>query len=130
VRPVFDFPRFSLPLGILFISLGLAVSGCSMSEEVKRIEKVRLAEQRHAAENTTNLTGEQVFIRSCNTCHPGGRKGYGPSLENINERYPEDAGLKKFIRTGKGLMPGQPLETLNEQELDNLLVYLRAIKPQ
>ena len=98
-----------------------------MSEEIKRIGETRRAELRQESASSTNLTGEQVFIRSCNTCHPGGRAGLGPALESLNKDFPEDAGLKSFLRSGKGLMPAQPPTVINDIEIDNLVVYLRAL---
>ncbi len=98
-----------------------------MQEEVKRIQAVKEMERQRAASNSTDLTGEQIFIRSCNTCHPHGKKGMGPSLEQVNEHFPNDAMLKTFIRHGKGAMPAQPVETLNDIELNNLVKYVRQL---
>jgi mono/diheme cytochrome c family protein len=99
-----------------------------MTEEVRRIEQVRQSELRKAAAMTADLTGEQVFIRSCNTCHPSGRKGYGPALDKVAEHFPDDKKLKELIRAGKGLMPAQPKSSLNDQELENVVAYLRQLK--
>jgi mono/diheme cytochrome c family protein len=98
-----------------------------MSEEMKRIQQTKDAQQRRDASRSTNLTGEQVFMRSCNTCHPQGKAGLGPSLEQLAEHYPEDVALKLLIRKGKGIMPGQPASVLNGEELDNLVDYLRQL---
>jgi mono/diheme cytochrome c family protein len=98
-----------------------------MGEEIRRIELNKKAQQASEQERSTNLTGEQIFIRSCNTCHPSGRLGMGPSLENIDTHFPDDASLKQMIRAGKGAMPGQPKSTLNDDELNNLVVYLRQL---
>jgi mono/diheme cytochrome c family protein len=108
----------------------LMLSGCAMTEEMKRIDEVKRAQQSREAARSTNLTGEQLFIRTCNTCHPGGRAGMGPSLESINTEVPDDKALKKIIRSGKGLMPGQPKEVINDQELDALVRYVRALNSQ
>jgi mono/diheme cytochrome c family protein len=105
----------------------LLCCGCSMKEEIKRIEAVKQAQQANEASRSDNLTGEQVFIRSCNTCHPSGRKGFGPSLISMDDHFPTDDKLKALIRTGKGPMPGQPVETLNDRELSNLVEYLRRL---
>ena len=99
-----------------------------MSEEVRRIEEVKKAQQKLAESQSTDLTGEQVFIRSCNTCHPGGRKGYGPALDQMTKDFPTDDALKKFIRSGKGMMPAQTKDILNDKELNNLVDYLRQMK--
>src|SRR4029453_549522 len=113
-------------IGIILFLAATQVAACSMSEEVKRIEAVRRAELRNEAASSTNLSGEQIFIRSCNTCHPGGSKGTGPSLDQVNEHFANDDVLKALLRKGKGAMPAQGKEALNDEEINNLVVYLRA----
>ncbi len=98
-----------------------------MGEEVKRIQAVNEMERERAQSQSTDLTGEQVFIRSCNTCHPRGRQGVGPALDQLSEHFATDEMLKRFIRMGKGIMPANPKDTLNDVELDNLVKYLRAL---
>lgn len=98
-----------------------------MKEEIKRIEQVEKAQKQRAMAGSTNLTGEQIFMRSCNTCHPGGQAGMGPTLESMNAHFPDDQALKTYIRKGKGIMPGQPKETINDDELDSLITYLRGL---
>ncbi len=99
-----------------------------MSEEMRRINETNQAEHVREAGRSTNLTGEQLFIRSCNTCHPGGSAGVGPSLENLEKDFPNDAKLKAFLRKGKGIMPAQTKDTINDSELDELIGYLRNLK--
>lgn len=109
------------------IAVTLCLSACSIAEEVKHIEEVEKAEQRQQTARSENLTGEQLFVRSCNTCHPGGKAGIGPSLEEINSKMPDDAQLKALIRKGRGNMPPQSPQTINDQELENLVTYLRSL---
>jgi mono/diheme cytochrome c family protein len=113
------------------LTVTLLLAGCSMTEEVKRIEEVKKAQQRQAQSQSSDLTGSQIFIRSCNTCHPSGRKGYGPTLENLNKDFPEtaegDQALRKLIRSGRGMMPPQTKDILDDKELDNLIGYLRQL---
>ncbi len=123
MRLLFVNPAKLLPL--LTVVLGL--SACSIGEEVKHIEEVQRAEMRQETARSENLTGEQLFVRSCNTCHPGGLAGMGPSLAEINTAIPDDAQLKALIRKGRGNMPPQSKETMNDPELDNLVVYLRSL---
>ncbi|MBK7838905.1 MAG: cytochrome c [Candidatus Obscuribacter sp.] len=52
----------------------------------------------------------------------------GPSLENIATKFAKDDELKAFIRKGKGIMPAQPVDVINDQELDNLVGYLRQLE--
>ncbi len=105
------------------------LTSCSMSEEVRRIEQVRQLQQRRNLSNPTDLTGQQIFIRSCNTCHPGGEEGMGPALNHLAKLFPSDEALKKFLRSGSGMMPAQPKEVLNDRELESLVTYLRALNP-
>lgn len=109
------------------LALILSISGCAMNEEVKRIEEVKRNQRQREAARSTNLTGQQVFIRTCNTCHPGGDKGMGPSLSDLNTKFPDDGALKKLIRSGKGIMPPQPKSAINDKELDSLIDYLRHL---
>lgn len=99
-----------------------------MSEEIRRIDEMQKAKQRREQQMTTDLSGQQIFVRSCNSCHPSGKAGMGPALDKLAEHFPGDEKLKKFIRQGVGAMPPQPKEVLDDQELENLVAYLRALK--
>lgn len=111
---------------ILLTMLAL-LSSCSMGEEMRRIEAAKQVSRMQQASNSTNLTGEQIFVRSCNTCHPGGKEGMGPKLDRVAERFPTDAALIAFVRKGKGIMPPQPKDSLNDDEMSNLVIYLRNL---
>lgn len=116
-----------IPILVSICVSATLLSSCSMKEEMRRIEEVKKANANQAASRSTNLTGEQIFVRSCNTCHPGGDKGpYGPSLIDMDKDFPSDDQLKAFLRKGKGIMPPLPVSSINDQELDSLVQYLRA----
>src|SRR3954464_13561292 len=53
--------------------------------------------------NGTTSKGQAIFMRYCNTCHPGGGRGVGPSLITRNEGADE---IKAVVRHGKAQMPG------------------------
>jgi cytochrome c5 len=108
-----------------FLTGSVALNGCSITEEIKQIQKVQRAHDIQERARTEDLTGEQVYMRSCNTCHS--KHGPAPLLDKLSEHFPDDEGLKKFIRQGKGLMPAQPASALNDKELDNLVNYLRNL---
>ena len=46
----------------------------------------------------------------------------------LGKDFPTDDALKKFIRSGKGMMPAQGKDALNDKELDNLVAYLRQLE--
>jgi mono/diheme cytochrome c family protein len=73
--------------------------------------------------------GQPVFSRLCNSCHPNANAGIGPALYGaaFADRYPEDAALAAVIRQGKGGMPGFPAAQLSDQDLANLIAYLRGL---
>ncbi|MDZ4834962.1 MAG: cytochrome c [Candidatus Melainabacteria bacterium] len=118
-----------IPKMIALVVLVVATTcGCAMSEEMRRINQMKEINQRRDLQMTTDLSGQQVFVRSCNSCHPGAKQGMGPALDKLGEHFPSDEKLKKFIRQGVGSMPPQPKDALDDQELENLVVYLRALK--
>ncbi|MBX9571030.1 MAG: cytochrome c [Candidatus Obscuribacterales bacterium] len=94
---------------------------------MRRIEAAKQASQLQQASTSTNLTGEQLFVRSCNTCHPGGKEGMGPRLDRLDEHFPTDSALAAFIRKGKGIMPPQPKDNINDDELNNLIGFVRNL---
>lgn len=112
---------------VLMVIVGATTGGCAMSEEIRRIEEQQKVTQRREKQMTTDLSGQQIFIRSCNSCHPGAKAGMGPALDKLGEHFPTDDKLKKFIRQGVGMMPPQPKEALDDDELDSLVQYLRGL---
>ncbi len=126
-----DIKNVAYSIYCTFAVLGICLlNSCVMTEEVKRIQAVEAENARKAEGQTTNLSGEQIFIRSCNSCHVQGRKAMGPALTEINEHFPADDRLKAFIRQGVGMMPPQPKEVLNDKELSSLVAYLRELAPR
>lgn len=116
-----------LPVSAVLFVVPLMLSSCSMGEEMRRIEESKVASKMREASRSPNLTGEQLFVRSCNTCHPGGGAGMGPSLINMETDFPTDQALKNFLRKGKGMMPAQAIDTINDEEMKNLIVYLHTV---
>lgn len=113
---------------VLMLLVGATTGGCAMSEEIRRIEEQQKITQRREKQMTTDLSGQQLFVRSCNSCHPGAKAGMGPALDQLGEHFPTDDKLKKFIRQGVGMMPPQPPDAINDVELENLVQYLRSLK--
>src|SRR5689334_9796266 len=57
-----------------------------------------------AAAATGAERGKVVFARYCNTCHPGGGRGSGPSLLSVAQTA-GDGQIKTIVRNGKNRMP-------------------------
>lgn len=65
--------------------------------------------------------GQRVFMRYCNSCHPGGEAGVGLA---INDK-PLPAWLIRFqVRHGLGVMPSFSEDVISDEELRALSRYL------
>lgn len=65
--------------------------------------------------------GEQVFMRSCNQCHPRGEAGVGFALNN---KPLPDAVIRAQVRLGVGAMPAFPQTEISDRELEAIVAYL------
>jgi mono/diheme cytochrome c family protein len=75
--------------------------------------------------NEREQHGREVFFRYCHACHPGGEGGLGPGLNN----KPAPGFLIKFqVRHGLGTMPSFPDERLADEELSDLVRYLKRLR--
>lgn len=76
-------------------------------------------------ESESLRTGERVFMRYCNGCHPGGRAGVGFALNN----KPLPAFLIRFqVRHGLGVMPAFSADVISDDELRALARYVIALR--
>lgn len=73
--------------------------------------------------NESEQKGQLVFMEHCQRCHPGGEAGLGPAIN------PAPGFGKRFqIRHGLGAMPSFSENLISDQELDEMLSYLEALK--
>jgi len=100
------------------VLLCLLAAGCS----ARRSEPV--AGPFHAAPPEV-ARGEIVFDEHCSHCHPGGEKGLAPAINN----KPLPGFLIKFqVRHGMGAMPAFSDKEIEDEELDALVRYLKALR--
>jgi mono/diheme cytochrome c family protein len=73
--------------------------------------------------------GQLVFLVQCNACHPGASAGIGPTVRGSQfaQRYPDGGSLAIVIRQGTGAMRPFPPDQLNDQQLANVVAYLRRL---
>jgi mono/diheme cytochrome c family protein len=69
--------------------------------------------------------GQRSFMTSCHQCHPGGMAGLGPA---INNKPLPGFMIKLQSRAGLGAMPGFSSSELSDEELDAIVVYLKALR--
>lgn len=74
--------------------------------------------------------GKTIFETYCNACHPNGAAGIGPRLygTDFSKRFGQDSVLAQFLRAGKGSMPGFASSQISDDQLANLIAYIRALK--
>ncbi len=71
------------------------------------------------------VRGQQVFMKQCHQCHPGGEAGLGPALNN----KPLPGFLVRLqVRQGFGAMPAFSEQAIPADELDDLIAYLAALR--
>ncbi len=69
--------------------------------------------------------GKVVFDTYCTKCHPGGEAGLAPAFND----KPLPGFLMRFqIRHGLGVMPAFKEEVITDEELDNLIVYIKTLR--
>lgn len=100
------------------LALGvLAATGCASGrrgEPVSRMPALTAEEQ----------LGQRVFMRECNSCHPGGDGGVGPA---INNKPVPAAAIRLQVRKGFGAMPSFDDHEVSDRELAAVIEYLTKI---
>ncbi|MEZ4287954.1 MAG: cytochrome c [Polyangiales bacterium] len=69
-------------------------------------------------------TGKVVWDTYCDGCHPGGDKGKGPSVIDIELSAPS---MRKQIREGGKKMPDFDESKIDAPSLEALLAYLQTM---
>ncbi len=107
-------------LGIVPIKmLAVQLTGCSSSRRGEPLVGTLPLESRDIQR------GQTSFMKHCHQCHPGGEAGLGPAL--TNKPLPMFL-VRVQVRYGLGAMPTFTREDLIDEDLDDLLDYLAALK--
>lgn len=101
----------------LWLVAALALAACNQRRSEPFVGPIELdeAEQR----------GELLFYRNCNECHPQGESGLAPGL---NDKLVPDFVLKNQVRNPIAFMPEFEEDSLTDQQLDDLVEYLKALR--
>jgi mono/diheme cytochrome c family protein len=108
--------KTEVPLLLLSI---LALSACSSARRGEPIAGPLQIESQNVAR------GERVFMTHCDKCHPGGEAGLGAALNNKPLPGPM---IKMQVRAGAGAMPKFSKELLPDDQLDDLIAYLKVLR--
>lgn len=71
------------------------------------------------------VQGRMVFMKRCESCHPGGEAGLGPAL--TNSPAPVWLAMSQ-VRIGAGAMPAFGKDQISPDDLSALAAWLRALK--
>jgi mono/diheme cytochrome c family protein len=69
--------------------------------------------------------GELVYMRHCDSCHPSGAAGLGPSL---NDKPLPKVLVKAQVRNGLGAMPAFGEEKISDDDLEALGEYVGSLR--
>ena len=67
--------------------------------------------------------GQIVFAANCNSCHPGGQTGLGPTITGLADQQ-----ITGPVRSGQGTMPAFGPDKISDQDLTNMLAYIRTLR--
>jgi mono/diheme cytochrome c family protein len=105
---------------LLFLGPLLLVSaGCTSARRGEPIEGPLEVSSKQVAR------GEHVFMTHCHKCHPGGESGLGPAINNKPLPGPM---IKAQVRAGGGAMPRFSKDLLPDDQLDDLIAYLKTLR--
>lgn len=79
-----------------------------------------------AADTTTAsaVDGEALYNDECASCHgDDGGGGLGPSLQNLEESFPDQSEVVAIVTDGTGSMPGFG-DDLSAEEIDAIVAYV------
>jgi mono/diheme cytochrome c family protein len=100
----------------LLAALVLACGTARRSEPLVGPPQLSTQNERH---------GQQVFMRFCNQCHPGGDGGLAPPLNN---KPAPAAAIKLQVREGLGRMPSFSEKELDKHSLEDLVSYMMRLR--
>jgi cytochrome c551 len=77
-----------------------------------------------ATVNAIASHGQVVFAKYCNSCHPKGGRGSGPSLVQAGISKDE---FTNYVRNGKGRMPAFNEGLIPVEDLDQMFSYISGL---
>jgi mono/diheme cytochrome c family protein len=106
------------PLLVATMAVGVVLAACSARRGEPLYGPLRI-------KSPAIANGQQVFMRECHQCHPGGEGGLGPAINN----KPLPGFLIAFqVRQGFGAMPAFSQAEITPEELDNVIIFLKEIR--
>ena len=117
MKPLTAIAAFGLLAAACFMALSL--TGCGPK---RRDEPFT---QRLVPDDPRVAAGQQLFSQHCYQCHPGGSAGLGPGM---NDKPLPVSLMKTQVREGLGTMPAFSKQDISDEQLDELIRYLKALR--
>ena len=79
--------------------------------------------------DTGSNHGQIMFGHSCDSCHPGGDAGQGPSLRTaqIKSQYTSDDKIAAYVRKGGFDMPAFGTDRISDADLAAIAAFVRSL---
>lgn len=106
-------------IGLLAVTILAVIISCGSARKSEPIAKPL------AITNREVLQGEKVFMFNCNQCHPRGEAGLAPALNN---KFLPGFLIRFVVRTGPGPMPKFTKSEISDEDIDNMIAYLKVLK--
>ena len=124
-----NYRNLSSQVSIILLVLTLTISNVTIGQE-----------------NADAVAGESLFKSNCAACHKLDKRGVGPALRNIDEKYDREW-LYKWIKNSQGLIKSgdskavalfkeynnsvmTSFPALSNKDIDNILAYTSLPKPE
>jgi mono/diheme cytochrome c family protein len=107
---------------MIFCCVTLAFLASMSACSARRSQPIRgpLAMNKAAVRN-----GQVYYMQHCHRCHPVGEAGLGPALNN----KPLPGFMVRFqVRQGMGVMPAFKRDQISQEELGDIVAYMRALR--
>lgn len=79
----------------------------------------------HRLDDASLVAGQRAFAAYCQECHPFGETGLAPAINN----KPLPGWLIRFqVRHGLGDMPAFSEDVIDDEELDQIVEYLKYLR--
>ena len=99
-----------------------------ISVSIVAIATISLAWSSSPVRAAEDPPGKQVYDRVCKVCHgPDGEGDAGPALVPF-DREVED--VMTIVRDGTGQMPPVSAERVSDEEIAQIVAYLKTLKPK
>jgi mono/diheme cytochrome c family protein len=109
--------KFTLLSFAVCLAAVLFIDSCSVRRSIPTDGPLPLTD-------SSVVQGRIHFMAHCHKCHPSGNSGLGGSINKVPFTF-----LKRFqARHGLGVMPSFTEREISDEELDQILAYLQALR--